>query len=125
MRIRGIVSGGKRIGRRLGFPTANISPDGGAFPAVENGVYIARIHLEDGRALPCVLNQGTHPTLPEGPPTIEAHILDFDGDLYGQHVAIDYLAFLRPEIRFESVDQLRREIARDEERARIWFALNG
>ncbi|NLD58765.1 MAG: FMN adenylyltransferase [Clostridiales bacterium] len=122
MHITGIVSEGKRIGRRLGFPTANILPDPESPPPKRNGVYIASIALEDGRTLPCILNQGRHPTLPEGAPTIEAHVLDFDGDLYGQRVEVLYLKYLRPERRFESPEALRSQIASDETRAREWLA---
>ena len=122
MQITGVVSAGKHIGRTLGFPTANILPDEGCPLPEENGVYAAMLTLESGRALPCVLNKGRHPTLPEGPATIEAFIFDFDGDLYGQRVRVDLRAFLRPEVRFADKDTLRAQIARDEQNARAWFA---
>ena len=124
MKIAGIVAEGKRVGRTLGFPTANIHPDTNMHAPDKNGVYVARIALADGSLLPCVLNQGRHPTLPEGASTIEAHILDYTGDLYGQHVQIEYLEFLRPEIRFESIEALRTQIAKDEAATRAWFKNN-
>ena len=96
MQISGVVATGKRIGRTLGFPTANILPDEGSVLPEQNGVYAAVLTLEDGRALPCVLNKGRHPTLPEGAATVEAFIFDFAGDLYGQRVRVDFRAFLRP-----------------------------
>ena len=122
MRISGIVEGGKHIGRTLGFPTANIAPDSGSVLPEQNGVYAALLTLADGRALPCVLNKGRHPTLPEGAATVEAFILDFNGDLYGQRVHVDFLAFLRPETRFADKEALRAQIARDAQNARAWFA---
>ena len=105
-----------------GFPTANILPDEGCALPSQNGVYAALLTLADGRALPCVLNKGRHPTLPEGAATVEAFVLDFTGDLYGQRVRVDFLAFLRPETRFPDKEALRAQIARDTENARAWFA---
>ena len=122
MQISGVVATGKRIGRTLGFPTANILPDEGSVLPKQNGVYAAVLTLEDGRALPCVLNKGRHPTLPEGVATVEAFIFDFAGDLYGQRVRVDFRAFLRPETRFSGKNELRAQIARDEQTARAWFA---
>ena len=122
MHITGVVAAGKRIGRTLGFPTANILPDEGCALPSQNGVYAALLTLADGRALPCVLNKGRHPTLPEGAATVEAFVLDFTGDLYGQRVRVDFLAFLRPETRFPDKEALRAQIARDTENARAWFA---
>ena len=122
MQISGVVATGKRIGRTLGFPTANILPDEGCALPSQNGVYAALLTLADGRALPCVLNKGRHPTLPEGAATVEAFVLDFTGDLYGQRVRVDFLAFLRPETRFPDKEALRAQIARDTENARAWFA---
>ena len=84
MIIEGIVEQGKHLGRRLGFPTANLSPrrTEGAWPP--NGVYACAAWIDGERgARPCMLNQGVHPTAPEGKPTVEAHILDYDGDAYG------------------------------------------
>ena len=122
MQITGVVAAGKRIGRTLGFPTANILPDEGCALPSQNGVYAALLTLADGRVLPCVLNKGRHPTLPEGAATVEAFVLDFTGDLYGQRVRVDFLAFLRPETRFPDKEALRAQIARDTENARAWFA---
>ena len=124
MQITGVVAAGKRIGRTLGFPTANILPDEGCALPSQNGVYAALLTLADGRALPCVLNKGRHPTLPEGAATVEAFVLDFTGDLYGQRIRVDFLAFLRPETRFPDKEALRAQIARDTENARAWFAVH-
>ena len=109
-----------------GLGSAYASPwsslDAGSVLPEQNGVYAALLTLADGRALPCVLNKGRHPTLPEGAATVEAFILDFNGDLYGQRVHVDFLAFLRPETRFADKEALRAQIARDAQNARAWFA---
>ena len=122
MILKGCIVYGKQLGRTLGFPTANLAPD--VMPDVmpENGVYAGWFYLEDeNRKLPCVLNQGRHPTVPEGAPTIEAHVLDFSGDLYGKCVTVEFHRFLRAEIRFSSVEELREQIEKDRDRARrIW-----
>ena len=122
MILKGCIVYGKQLGRTLGFPTANLAPD--VMPDVmpENGVYAGWFYLEDeNRKLPCVLNQGRHPTVPEGAPTIEAHVLDFSGDLYGKRVSVEYLHFIRPEKKFASLDELKAQIARDGETAREYF----
>lgn len=115
--IRGRVVSGKHIGTGLGFPTANVSP-AGEYELPPNGVYAARITLPGERVLKCVLNQGRHPTLPEGEPTIEAFILDFSGDIYGADVSVEYVRFIRGEVRFPNMDALKAQIARDVETAR-------
>ena len=111
--ISGIVENGKKLGRTIGFPTANILADGDAH-LPENGVYSAAIWLEDGDApWPCMVNVGVHPTVPEGKPTIEAHILNFEGDIYGCRVKIEIAHFLRPERRFDGLDSLRAQLDAD------------
>lgn len=110
--IRGRVVSGKHIGTGLGFPTANVSPTG-QYELPPNGVYAARITLPGERVLKCVLNQGKHPTLPEGEPTIEAFILDFSGDIYGAEVSVEYVEYIRGEVRFPDIEALRAQIARD------------
>ena len=116
--INGRVVFGKHIGTGLGFPTANVAPDG-EYELPENGVYAARIYLPGhDKPLECVLNQGRHPTLPEGEPTIEAFILDFSGDIYGADVSVEYVEFIRGEVRFPDIEALKAQIARDVETAR-------
>ena len=121
MTIEGVVEQGKHLGRRLGYPTANIRPEG-CYDLPENGVYAASIRIagEPGPR-PCMLNQGTHPTAPEGKPTIEAHLLDYEGDLYGLRVRVEYLCFLRPERRFDGLDALKAQLGRDLNDTRAWF----
>ena len=122
MIIEGIVEQGKHLGRRLGFPTANLSPrrTEGAWPP--NGVYACAAWIDGERgARPCMLNQGLHPTAPEGKPTIEAHIVGYDGDLYGKAVRVEYLRFLRAERRFTSLDALTEQLARDRQSVLEWI----
>ena len=114
--IEGRVVKGKQMGRQLGFPTANIAP-ARACDLPENGVYAAYITV-DGVKHKCVLNQGKHPTLPEGEPTIEAHILDFSGDIYGKDVTVDYVSFRRAEQKFSSLEELIARIEQDAATAR-------
>ena len=116
--IEGKVAYGKQLGRTIGFPTANVEPVHD-YQLPRNGVYAARVYIEgvDGEYL-SVLNQGKHPTAPEGKATIEAHILDFSGDIYGKNIRVEYVEFLRPETRFASLEELKKQIALDEERAR-------
>ena len=110
--MTGIVVHGKHLGRTLGFPTANIQPD--APSTAENGVYAAWIEIEGyPNPLPCMVNQGKHPTVPEGPPTIEAHILRFCDDIYGLRVTLTYVRRLRGEKRFEGLPQLIEQLERD------------
>ena len=121
MEVRGTVVHGKHLGSRMGFPTANI--DGPAPQGAENGVYLGFIRVEGyPEALPCIVDQGRHPTVPEGPPTIEAHILDFSDDIYGLRATVTYLRRLRPEQRFDSLEALTAQLGRDRDAARAYFA---
>lgn len=111
MRIEGLVAPGKRLGRTIGFPTANLQA-AEAFVPKNYGVYAAWFLL-NGQRLPCMVNIGRHPTLPDGPPTIEAHIFDFSDDIYGMPAAVELSAFLRAERKFSSVEALREQLQRD------------
>lgn len=118
IKFSGRVVSGKRMGTGLGFPTANVRTHE-EIELPENGVYAARITIPgaDG-PLNCVLNQGKHPTLPEGGATIEAFILDFAGDIYGADVTVEYVQFIRGEVKFPDVEALKEQIARDVETAK-------
>ena len=108
--ITGRVVTGKQLGRTLGFPTANIEEF--EHHTRLKGVYAGLISLE-GRSYRCMVNIGSHPTLPEGKPTIEAHIIDFSGDLYGKSVTIEIKRFLRGERRFGTLDELVTQLKLD------------
>ena len=120
--VTGQVVAGAQRGRSIGFPTANLAvPEGRLLPA--NGVYATWAHLDDdplmrGRRLASVTNVGVRPSFDNGQRTVEAHLLDFDGDLYGRPLTLQFAARLRPEQRFPSVDALIAQIGQDAAAAR-------
>lgn len=122
--LTGRVMEGKHLGRSIGFPTANLSyePASGQWPP--EGVYIATVLMEgDQRPHTAILNQGRHPTAPEGPPTVEAHLLDNPGQsLYGKQLTLTYRQFLRPETTFSSLEDLQKQLEKDRQAARLWHA---
>ena len=113
--IEGVVVKGKQLGRTIGFPTANIRPDRweGEGP---NGVYAAWCTV-DGARHPGMLNIGLHPTVPEGAPTVEINLFDFHDDIYGMRAVVETVAYLRGEVRFNSVEELRSQLERDRRRS--------
>lgn len=114
--LEGPVVRGQERGRLLGFPTANIAVGADrALPAF--GVYVTRAWV-DGKAYPAVTNIGRRPTFDNGAPTVETHILDFEGDLYGREICIELLSRIRGEQRFSGPEELRAQIQRDVEAAR-------
>jgi riboflavin kinase/FMN adenylyltransferase len=119
-RLRGRVVAGERRGRTLGFPTANLHvPARVLVPA--HGVYAVRAHLSGAAPQPAVLNIGVRPTFGEARRTIEAHLLDWDGDCYGRWLEIELVARLRGEQRFDGPEALRAAIAADVAHARRLF----
>jgi riboflavin kinase/FMN adenylyltransferase len=108
--VRGRVGRGARRGRTLGFPTANLIPEGPWLLA--SGVYAGRGDW-DGRSAPAVINVGVRPTFDEATRTVEAHLLDVDVDLYDRVLAVAFLARIRDEQRFASVEALRARIGED------------
>jgi riboflavin kinase/FMN adenylyltransferase len=118
--VTGEVVHGAARGRALGIPTANLRPLGELLP--RTGIYAARARRLGGDPLvrPAAVSVGTNPTFAGTSPevTVEAHLLDFDGDLYGARLALELEARLRDERRFTSVDELVREIHRDIARTR-------
>ncbi len=109
--VTGEVIAGKRLGRTLGFPTANLAlPQGQALPPF--GVYAAWVSV-GGRRYPSVLNLGAHPTAPGGSATIEAHLIGAELDLYGKRMRVELDAFLRPERKFADLNALKARIRED------------
>ena len=110
-RLHGQVMAGARRGVELGFPTANldISPQQ-ALPA--EGVYVSRAHIDD-QAHPAMTNIGQRPTFGESQRVVEVYLLDYHGDLYGQELAIDIIERLRDEKKFDTPEQLKKQIAED------------
>lgn len=111
-RLAGQVVRGRGLGRRLGIPTANLRPpEGRLIPA--NGVYACWARTPDGKTWPAVVNVGVRPTIAPDHLTVEAHLLDFDGDLYDQPLALDFIARLRDEEVFPSLNALVAQIQQD------------
>lgn len=121
--MNGRVAHGDRIGRTLGFPTANIHLHRRATPVY--GVYAVLMSGTDLQLWPGVANIGRRPTVQGTREQLEVHLLDFQGDLYGRHVKVDFMHYLRPEQRFESMKGLRRQIQRDIRQARSYFSAQG
>ncbi len=125
--VLGTVIEGRRLGRQIGFPTANLTVHSEQLPPT--GVYAVRIEIdgESGKPHPGVANLGYRPSV-EGDAAkrlLEVHLLDWQGDLYGQEVEVRFVEFLRAERRFEGLDSLQAQIARDVESARGILGLEG
>ena len=117
--LDGVVVEGRRKGRELGFPTANLKVDNELVPP--DGVYATTLMVE-GVVHASMTNIGVRPTFGESARTIETHVLKFDGDLYGKAVRLAFVQRLRDERRFEDVDALRAQIEADQRRAERLFA---
>jgi riboflavin kinase/FMN adenylyltransferase len=115
--ILGTVSEGKQLGRRLGFPTANLRAHNEQFPP--NGVYAAKAWLQ-GKEYGGVVNIGVRPTIEReaGERLLELHLFDFNQEIYGQDVEVAFLRHLRPEQKFSGIEELQAQIKRDAESAR-------
>jgi riboflavin kinase/FMN adenylyltransferase len=119
--IEGVVQPGDRRGRELGYPTANLRL--ADYQRPKYGIYAVRVTLEDGTERPGVASLGVRPTFDPPQELLEAHLLDFDGDLYGQKIEVALHAYIREERKFEDVDTLAAEMREDEAAARRLLAL--
>ena len=119
--IAGRVVRGNRLGRTLGFPTANLRFDR-RVPAL-SGIYAVRVHGVAEHALPAVASFGTRPTVDGREPLLEAHLFDFDGDLYGRRIDVEFVARLRDEEKFPDLPTLVAQMHRDAEHARAVLEL--
>ena len=121
--VDGIVQKGEQRGRTINFPTANL--EFGDLVRPKFGVYCVEVRLENTDTwLPAVANTGNRPTVGGEEARLEVHILDFDKDIYGQHIAVRFRSFIRPEQKFESFDALRKQIAKDANSARRVFGMD-
>lgn len=111
--VTGKVVKGKQIGRKMGFPTANLLlPEVKLLPA--NGVYAAWVTLPDGTKRGGMLDIGRRPTIEDnGKLNTEVHIFDFDGNLYGESISIDFIGKIRNEQHFSSLEELQRQLTKD------------
>lgn len=113
--LEGTVTDGYRVGRKIGFPTANLRVDHPFKLVPAEGVYAVKVEVEGQQHLG-MLNIGHRPTLNNGADrSIEVHILDFAGDIYRQNIRIEFLRFLRPETKFASIEELISQIEKDKE----------
>jgi riboflavin kinase / FMN adenylyltransferase len=114
--IGGHVVRGSQLGRKLGYPTANIRLGRRTSPI--NGVFAVRVHGVAAHALPGVASLGVRPMVNGTEPLLEAHLFDFDGDLYGRRLDVEFVAKLRDEEKFEDLDAMVEQIDRDAAEAR-------
>jgi riboflavin kinase/FMN adenylyltransferase len=118
--VRGVVVNGDKRGRTIGFPTANVEvPNAMCLPA--DGVYAGKFQCDDGSVHACAINLGRRPTFFEHADhsLLEAHLLDFDGDLYGQKVSVTFEHFLRSERKFDGLEAIRTQLQLDVAAARL------
>jgi riboflavin kinase/FMN adenylyltransferase len=117
--VRGTVVTGDQRGRTIGFPTANVEiPNGMCIPS--DGVYAGLYRRPDGTEHPCAINLGRRPTFYENAEhsLLEAYLMDFSGDLYGETAAVQFVSFLRSERQFSGIDQLKGQLQVDIQHAR-------
>jgi len=114
--VFGPVVEGRKLGRQLGFPTANVDVENEQLPPL--GVYAVQARI-DSTWLPGVANLGRRPTVAENAePSLEVHLLDWSGDLYGKDLEVRFTRLLRPEMKFSGLEELKAQIQRDIETAR-------
>lgn len=118
-RMSGRVAHGRKLGRTLGIPTANIHLHRHNSPL--RGIFVVEMYGLEGEPLPGVANIGTRPTVDGTEVILEVHLLDFDREIYGAHVSVEFLHKLRDEKRFDSVEAMRIEILNDIACARRYF----
>ncbi|MDE6460557.1 MAG: riboflavin biosynthesis protein RibF [Paramuribaculum sp.] len=123
--ISGTVVHGKKLGRKIGFPTANISPENQRLLIPKTGVYAVNAILPDNTKVKAMLNIGYRPTVDttETPAlTLEAHLFDFDGDLYNQQITLEFIAPIREEKKFYGIEALQAQLKLDAEAAKKLLA---
>jgi riboflavin kinase/FMN adenylyltransferase len=124
-RVTGPVIHGAHLGRTIGYPTANVAPPP-ELVALADGIYVSVVTLPgESKARSAMTYVGTRPTVDAGQRLVESHLLDFDGDLYGQIIAVDVLEHLRGDATFAGLDPLIAQLREDEERTRAYFARAG
>jgi len=120
--IEGVVERGDARGRKLGYPTANLTL--GDYQRPKYGVYAVRVTLGDGSEHPGVASLGVRPTFEPARELLEAHLFDFEGDLYGQRIEVALHSYIREEKKFDGVEPLIAQMREDEAKARHLLALD-
>jgi riboflavin kinase/FMN adenylyltransferase len=119
--MSGRVVHGDQVGRKLGFPTANIQVRHPRLPL--SGIYVAQVHAEGLGVLQGAASMGVRPTVRhDAKPTLEVHLFEFDQQIYGKHLRVEFLQKLRDEAKYPDLATLTRHIAMDVENAKQWFA---
>jgi riboflavin kinase/FMN adenylyltransferase len=118
-RVSGQVIGGAKRGTGLGYPTANLLLPAGT--ALAHGIYAVRVHL-DGQRFDGAAYLGTRPTFDDGDAVLEVFLFDFDGDLYGREIQVEFIGFVRADAKFAGVEALKQQMDKDCERAREMLA---
>lgn len=118
-RMSGRVAHGEKLGRKLGFPTANIHLHRQATPL--QGIFVVEVFGIDGEPLPGVASLGTRPTVDGKTTILEVYLFDFDRDIYGEHLQVSFLHKLRDEVRYTTLDALKIQIGKDVEDAQRYF----
>jgi riboflavin kinase/FMN adenylyltransferase len=113
--VEGMIVGGKKLGRNLGFPTANLVPDPSC--RLKHGIYAVTLSV-DGQTRGGVASFGRRPTFDDGAPLLEVHLFDFEGDLYGKMAEVAFVDFIRIEEKFSSPEALVRQMRDDAAKAR-------
>jgi riboflavin kinase/FMN adenylyltransferase len=119
--IGGHVVRGQQLGRKLGYPTANIRLGKRTSPV--GGIFAVRVHGIEKKPLPGVASLGVRPTVNGTEPLLEAHLFDFDDDLYGRRIEVEFVQKLRDEEKFDDLDAMVRQIDRDAEQARATLSV--
>lgn len=117
--ISGKIIYGKQLGRKIGYPTANIQPNNNHKLIPPIGVYAVIVTTPDNKRHSAMLNIGSRPTvdIPDAPVSIEAHLFNFNADLYNTDLTVEFIDFIRPEKQFSSIDHLKNQLQEDENTA--------
>lgn len=114
-KLEGVVIHGHQLGRKLGFPTANLNPFEKDKIIPSNGVYAAKVQLENGDSFPSMVNIGFRPTVDSkmNRLSVEAHLIGFEGDLYDQSITISFIERIRDERKMSSIEELKKQLSLD------------
>jgi riboflavin kinase/FMN adenylyltransferase len=121
--MSGTVVAGQKLGRQLGYPTANVDLRRRQSPVM--GIFAARVRGIDAAARNAVVSVGARPTFSGSKPLLEVHLFDFTGDIYGRYIHVDFIGRIRDQLKFDTVDELVQQMHDDSARARQILAKHG
>lgn len=123
--LSGLVVGGQKLGRTIGYPTANLTVNDPLKLIPAKGVYAVEVRLQNGEKYSGMMNIGVRPSVSDSNTlSVEVHILDFDGDLYGTKIAVSLLKRIRDEKRFSGIEELKQQLSKDEALVRSYMLLS-